>query len=378
MSEKLLIGMLPGTSRDGVDAVLVSFKGDAMDMLHASCTPYPVAIRQTLDQLMESFQPPDENLASLLDNTLGRFYARLAQNLVREAGMEMPDIFAIGSHGQNVWHQPSGDNPYFVQLGNGPLMAKNTGITVVNNFPAADIKAGGQGAPLAPLLHRHLFQSENENRAILNIGGIANLTLLPTKGDVLGFDCGPGNCLMDAWSKRHLQRDYDHDGNWARKGTVDDSLLQRLLKEPYFGLSPPKSTGLELFNLNWLEKNLTGKSLKPSDIQATLAELTARSVAESLERQMKADRLLVCGGGAHNRLLMRRLAANLPGMIVEPTTRFGAKVDWVEGLLFAWLAKQRLAGNLQDTRQITGARQAVLLGEIHHPPNRGKSHVTAS
>lgn len=378
MSEQLLIGMLSGTSRDGVDAVLVNLNGDAMDMLHASCTPYPVAIKQTLDQLLETGQSPNEKLASLLDDNLGRFYARLAQNLVNEAGMEMCDISAIGSHGQNVWHQPSGDNPRSVQLGNGPLIARNTGTTVVNNFRAADVQAGGQGAPLAPLLHRHLFHSDIENRAILNIGGIANLTLLPTNGKVLGFDCGPGNCLMDAWSKRHLQQGYDKDGNWARKGEVHSSLLKRLLKEPYFDLLPPKSTGLELFNLNWLEKSLLGSSVRPVDVQATLAELTAKSVAANLESPVNADRLLVCGGGVHNRFLMRRLAANLPDVIVEPTTRFGAAPDWIEGLLFAWLAKQRLAGNVQDTRHITGARQAVLLGEIHHPPEKGSTRVTAS
>ena len=370
MNEQLLMGMLSGTSRDGVDAVLINFNGDAMDILHASCTPYPVAIKQTLDQLLETGQPPDANLTGLLDDNLGRFFARVAQNLAREAGMEMHDIFAIGSHGQNVWHQPRGDHPRTVQLGNGPLMARNTGTTVVNNFRAADIQAGGQGAPLAPLLHQHLFHSEIENRAVLNLGGIANLTLLPAHGEILGFDCGPGNCLMDAWTKRHLQQDYDRNGNWASKGKVDFALLNHWLQEPYFGLSPPKSTGLELFNMSWLDSRLldTNGKTEPVDVQATLAELTASSVAASLQGVMNADRLLVCGGGAHNQLLMRRLAANLPDVVVETTTRFGAIPDWVEGMLFAWLAKQRLAGIPMDTRHITGARQAVLLGDIFYPP----------
>ncbi len=373
MTEQLLMGMLSGTSRDGVDAVLINFNGDAMDILHASCTPYPVAIKQTLDQLLETGQPPDTELTGLLDDNLGRFFARVAQNLAREAGMEMRDISAIGSHGQNVWHQPHGDHPRTVQLGNGPLMARNTGAIVVNNFRAADVQAGGQGAPLAPLLHRHLFHSEVENRAVLNIGGIANLTLLPAYGRILGFDCGPGNCLMDAWTRRHLHQDFDRDGSWARKGKVDSALLNRLLQDPCFGLSPPKSTGLELFNMSWLDHHLSEMDhpTEPADVQATLAELTAKSIAASLEGLMNADRLLVCGGGAHNRWLMRRLAASLPDVVVETTTRFGADPNWVEGTLFGWLAKQRLAGNPMDTRHITGATQAVLLGDIHYPPAKG-------
>lgn len=371
MSEQLLVGMLSGTSRDGVDAVLINFNGDAMDILHASCTPYPVAIKQTLNQLQETGLPPNEKLVGLLDDNLGRFFARVAQNLVRESGMEMRDISAIGSHGQSVWHQAHGDNPCTLELGNGVLMAKNTGTTVVNNFRAADVQAGGQGAPLAPLLHRHLFHSDVENRAILNIGVIANLTLLPANGQVLGYDCGPGNCLMDAWSKRHLHQDYDKDGKWARKGEVNSALLECLLKESYFSYSLPKSTRPELFNMGWLDNSLSDRPTEPVDVQATLAELTARSVAAKLESMMDANRLLVCGGGAHNQFLMRRLAANLPGVTVETTARYGAGPDWVEGLLFAWLAKQRLAGNPMDTRYITGARQAVLLGEIHLPSDFG-------
>jgi len=367
MNDVLIIGMLSGTSRDGVDAVLVNFRDNSMDILHATCTPYPTAIKQTLDQLLETGRPPTEKLAVLLDETLGRFFARVAQNLVRETGMEMRDIQAIGSHGQNVWHQPRGDNPFTMQLGKGELMARNTGTIVVSDFRSADIRAGGEGAPLAPLLHRHLFHSSTENRAVLNIGGIANLTMLPTSDDTVGFDCGPGNCLLDAWTRRHLHKGYDHNGLWASKGQVDPGLLKRLLDDSYFSLTPPKSTGLEYFNMNWLEASLVESNLAAGIVQTTLVELTALSIANSLPESPAIDRLLVCGGGAKNAFLMRRIAAALPDVIVEPTTRHGADPEWVEGLLFAWLARERLNGRKQNTPPLTGAAHPVLLGNIHEP-----------
>ncbi len=367
MRDELIIGMLSGTSRDGVNAVLVNFNHGSMDLLHALSTPYPPAIKLTLEQLLETGKPPSEAVANLLDDNLGRFFARIAQNLVREAGMEMRDIRAIGSHGQNVWLQPQGENPVSIQLGKGELIAKNTGTTVVNNFRNSDIQSGGQGAPLAPLLHQQLFRSANEDRAVLNIGAIANLTVLPVSGKITGFDCGPGNCLMDAWTRLNLHKDYDDKGNWARKGDLDSSLLGRLLGDPYFHLPAPKSTGLEHFNMNWLNKALADKDPKPVDVQATLAELTALSVANSLADFTLPRRLLVCGGGAHNAYLMRRIAAALPETVVESTTRYGAEPDWVEGLLFAWLARERLNKSAQDTRLITGANRPVLLGDIYKP-----------
>ena len=365
------IGMLSGTSRDGVDTVLVNFSRGSMSILHATCVPYPPAIRQKLDQLLETGKRPGSDETSLLDENLGRFFARTAQNLVREAGMEMRDIRAIGSHGQNVWHEPWGENPVSMQLGRPDLIAKNTNTTAVGNFRSADVLAGGQGAPLAPLLHQEIFHNENEDRAVLNIGGIANLTILPAKGGISGYDCGPGNCLMDAWTRRHLQKDYDDNGRWASKGQVNPGLLERMLSDPYFGKPPPKSTGLEHFNISWLDvilnDMLADSSLEEVNIQTTLAELTALSVANSLRDSFEPARLLVCGGGVHNSFLMRRLAAALPDVIVESTARYGADPDWVEGLLFAWLARERLAGRTQNTLPITGASRPVLLGDVHEP-----------
>lgn len=367
MSDELIIGMLSGTSRDGVDAVLVNFSHDSMDLLHAVCTPYPPAIKLTLDQLLATGKPPTRDVADLLDENLGRFFARVAQNLVREAGMEMRDISAIGSHGQNVWHEPSGESPMSLQSGRGDLIAKNTATTVVANFRNADVMAGGQGAPLAPLLHQNLFRSETEDRAILNIGGIANLTVLPSQGAVTGFDCGPGNCLMDAWTNRHLQKSYDDNGRWAAKGDIDPDLLSRMLADPYFKQRPPKSTGVEYFNITWLTDLLGDRKPAERDVQATLAELSAQSIARSLENAGLPRRLLVCGGGVHNAFLMRRIAASLPDVVVEPTSRHGADPNWVEGLLFAWLARERLNEKVQDTPPITGANQPILLGDIYEP-----------
>ena len=367
MSDELFIGMLSGTSRDGVDAVLVNFSNDSMDILHALCTPYPPAIKLTLDQLLETSAPPTQKVADLLDENLAFFFARVAQNLVRETGLEMRDIRAIGSHGQNVWHRPRGENPVSIQFGRGDLIARNTSTTVVNNFRSADVKAGGQGAPLAPLLHRCLFHNETENRAVLNIGGIANLTILPAEGPVTGFDCGPGNCLMDDWVRRHLQKNYDDNGRWAAKGQMDTGLLSRMLADPYFSVIPPKSTGLEYFSMGWLDKMMGQTPTTAVNVQTTLAELCAQNIADSLAIAGLPDRLLVCGGGIHNAFLMHRITAALPDVAVESTARHGRDPDWIEGMLFAWLARERLLGHVQYTLPITGANKPVLLGDIHEP-----------
>ena len=369
MSDEFIVGMLSGTSRDGVDAVLVNFNQDKMDIMHASCVSYPRAIKSTLDRLIETGQPPTEDIANLLDENLGRFFARIAQDLVREAGMEMRDIRAIGSHGQTVWHDPECSPGISIQLGKPELIARGTGTTVVADFRKADMEAGGQGAPLAPLLHQQLFYSETEDRAVLNLGGIANLTLLPAGGGVSGFDSGPGNCLMDNWTRRHLHKDYDNSGRWASKGILSTGLLRDMLEDPYFSQDAPKSTGLEYFNMEWLDKHLAKSDIPAEDVQSTLAELTALSVGHCLKDQ-PVSRLLVCGGGIHNAFLIRRIAAALPDVIVESTTRFGADPDWVEGLLFAWLTRERLNGNTMDTPPITGARHPVFTGSIFAPPQK--------
>jgi anhydro-N-acetylmuramic acid kinase len=291
----------------------------------------------------------------------------VAQDLVREAGMEMRDIRAIGSHGQSVWHEPWGENPVTLQLGKGDLIASNTGTTVLVDFRSADVKAGGQGTPLAPLLHQRLFYCETEDRAILNLGGIASLTILPSNGGVTGFDCGPGLCLLDAWTKRHLQKDHDSNGDWAAKGQISSNMVNRMLQDPYFEEAPPRNTQLEYFDMSWLESFVAGSGLNEVDVQASLVELTTLSVARRLHDSGLPKRLLICGGGVQNTFLIDRIAAALPGVIVDSTTRYGADPEWLEGLLFAWLAQERLHGKVQHTPPITGASHPVLLGEIFEP-----------
>jgi anhydro-N-acetylmuramic acid kinase len=369
------IGLISGTSRDGVDAALVLFEDEKPRLLHALCLPYGEPLESDLKHLLETGHEAAMAVGGMLDERIGRHFARAARTLADEAGIEMRDIEAIGSHGQTVWHDPEGDPPCSIQLGSPQVLLRSTGVPVVSHFRQADIESGGQGAPLAPLLHRHLFFDETESRAILNLGGIANLTFLHRDGSVSGHDCGPANCLLDLWTMTQQARPFDAGGEWAASGKPVPGLLQDMLADPYFSRPPPKSTGLEYFNRAWLEPFLARHCADPADVQCTLAELTARSVAQALEQGTRAvERLLVCGGGVHNTDLLARLARLLPDTRVQSTRHHGMHPDWVEAVLFAWLARERLAGRLQHTRPITGAEKAVLLGELHRPaaPGTGK------
>jgi anhydro-N-acetylmuramic acid kinase len=367
--EGYFIGLISGTSQDGVDAALVLFEDDRPRLLHALCLPYQEPLKSELSALLASGKEPAEATGGMLDEFIGRHFARAARRVADEAGIEMRDVKAIGSHGQTVWHDPDGDPPRSIQLGSVGVLLRSTHTVVVSHFRQADLDAGGQGAPLAPLLHQALFSSRSESRAILNLGGIANLTFLEPGGRVTGFDCGPANCLLDLWARMQLGQEFDDSGAWASGGEALPGLLTDMLADPYFGRPAPKSTGLEYFNRAWLERHLERHpGASPVDVQSTLAELTARSVAQCVNQaRQPVERLLVCGGGAHNIDLLSRLARCLPETRVETTQRHGIHPDWVEALLFAWLARERLAGRPQDTRRITGARESVLLGEIHQP-----------
>ncbi|MFT5139094.1 MAG: anhydro-N-acetylmuramic acid kinase [Lysobacterales bacterium] len=365
MSATAYIGLISGTSRDGVDAALVNIEGGRPELLHAFCNPYPGAIRNELDRLLSSGERPAAGIAAGLDEQLGRFFALTANELIQQAGIEKHDIKAVGSHGQTVWHQPDARRPVSVQLGSGSIISRSTGITTVTDFRKADIRAGGQGAPLAPLLHRHLFHTHKEHRVILNIGGIANLTFLDTNGGVSGFDCGPGNCLMDSWIQQNNGDLYDSNGTWAASGKIHEGLLEKLLDDPFFAQQAPKSTGLEYFNMRWLQSNLADLNIEAADIQCSLAELTARTVATDILASDDVARVLVCGGGVHNAYLMYCLRKLLLDIPIESTINHGFDPDWVEAILFAWLAKERLDENPQATQAITGARGPVLLGKIY-------------
>ena len=369
--QELFLGMLSGTSRDGVDTVLVRFEPDQPQLLASLCVAYPANLAEMLRRTIHRRRRPDQAELDLMDKDLAEFFALAAWALLDRAGVTASDVTAIGSHGQTVWHQPVKPKPESIQLGDPRRIANLTGIRTVGHFRRADLAAGGQGAPLAPLMHAALLKPANGVRAVLNLGGIANISLLNATGTVVGYDIGPGNCLLDAWISRHKGCSYDEDGQWAAGGEVDTGLLELLHSDPYFNLRPPKSTGVEHFNLHWLQQRLDER--KPHtraasyrDIQATLSELTAQSIAMAVNKTAM-DELLICGGGVHNLNLLKRIRRLLPGKRVETTASCGIDPDWMEGILFAWLARERLAGHMQDTRCITGAREPILLGEVFEP-----------
>jgi anhydro-N-acetylmuramic acid kinase len=359
------IGLMSGTSMDGIDAALVVIGDPGVELVATLNHPYPETLRHAVRKA--ALTPVDEPIANLgaLDRQVGEAFRDAASLLLQASGVDRADVRGIGSHGQTVRHQPDATHPYTLQIGNADLIAKGTNITTVADFRSADMAVGGQGAPLVPPFHAWLF-GEEEPRVILNIGGIANMTVLG--GDeVTGFDTGPGNTLLDAWIRKHRKRPFDDGGAWAASGNVDETLLERLLAYEYFRLAPPKSTGVEEFNLAWLAR-FGVDALAPADVQATLAELTARSVALHIDRHASgASEVLVCGGGTHNNDLLRRLARNLPEAGIDSTLRAGLHPDWVEAAAFAWLAMRTLDGRTGNLPSVTGARRKVVLGTIHCP-----------
>ena len=360
------IGLMSGTSMDGIDAALVSFTDHGVELLATHSHPYPDTLHHALGKAVMT--PPDEPIPNLgaLDRQVGEQFRDAANELLRIADLDASMVRATGSHGQTVRHQPDGQHPYTLQIGNPDIIAQGTGITTVGDFRTADMAAGGQGAPLVPPFHEWLFGGVDTTRVILNIGGIANITILGD-GEVRGFDTGPGNTLLDAWIRHHRKLPVDRNGEWARSGRHIDALLDRLLKYAYFGMEPPKSTGVEEFNLAWLLQFDVDRH-DPVDVQATLAELTARSIADHVGRHARdAAELFVCGGGVHNRDLLDRLRRNLPGTKVASTADAGLDPDWVEAVAFAWLAMRTMNGETGNLPSVTGASRKVVLGEIHSP-----------
>jgi len=304
-----------------------------------------------------------------LDQALADAFAQASLMIVKKSGLSRAEITAIGCHGQTMIHQPNASPSMSLQLGDGDRIAERTGLLTVGQFRQADLAAGGQGAPLAPLLHVALFAHPTKRRAILNLGGIANLTLLRPNEPVVGFDTGPANVFLDLWCREHSHQSFDANGQWANSGHVHPPLLEHFLEDPYFALPSPKSTGIEYFGQGWLNEKLKGfESLTPEDVQATLSELTAASVAQAIESFGSVDQVIVCGGGAHNADLMARLQRRLPISEVSTSYQWGVDSDYLEAMLFAWLAHERLAGRPLDTRSITGAEKPVLLGTLYHPP----------
>lgn len=363
MAGELFIGLMSGTSLDGVDAALVRFNHHNPEVLYTHFVAYPSALRSALLAL----QHPTENeleTTALLANKLSQLYAQTVRELLHAAQISKDAITAIGCHGQTIRHRP--ELGFTIQIGNAALLAELTGISVVSDFRSRDIAAGGQGAPLVPAFHQAMFASKNQNRAIVNIGGIANITHLPTSGKLLGFDSGPGNMLLDAWVKHHLDLDYDANGEWARSGQLIPELLDKMLAEPYFAMSPPKSTGRDLFNTHWLEAKLNQGIYAPQDIARTLLALTAKSISQAIIKFCaNTTQIYLCGGGAKNTLLREELSAYLPGIAIFNTDEIGIGIDWAEAVAFAWLAKQCIHGEAINLTAVTGASEPRILGAIY-------------
>ena len=359
---ELYIGLMSGTSLDGVDAVLVDFSQAPGRLVASHFAPYPEAVRAEALALNASGADELER-AALLANRLAELYAAAVKELLAGARIDKDRIAAIGCHGQTVRHRP--DRGYTVQLVNGALLAERSGIRVVCDFRSRDVAAGGQGAPLVPAYHAASFASPAAHRVIVNVGGIANLTDLRPGAPVRGFDTGPGNVLLDLWAQKHLGQPLDRDGAWAATGTVIDELLRAMLGDPFFAAPPPKSTGRDQFNESWLSR-LRPERFASQDVQATLVALTSQSIADAVKRFCDGTReVLVCGGGASNSHLMRDLARRLPGARVATSAAAGVDPDWVEAMAFAWLARETLAGRTSSLPEVTGAAGPRILGAIY-------------
>lgn len=367
---ELFVGLMSGTSLDGVDGVLADFSTPSLRVRAHASAPLPTALRQ---ELMALNTPGSNELhrAALAANALVRVYAQVVTRLLEQSGVSRAEISAIGAHGQTVRHQPRAfdGTGYTLQLNNPALLAELTGIDVIADFRSRDVAAGGQGAPLVPAFHQSVFARAGETVAILNLGGMSNLTVLGPKlaDDVLGFDCGPGNALLDGWCQQHLGAAFDTDGAWAATGRVDADLLATLLREPYFDQPAPKSTGRDLFNAAWLAGKLEKLTpLAPADVQATLTELTAEVCATSVERYgFGSKTLIVCGGGAYNGHLMQRLQALLPSLRISSSQAHGLAPLQVEAAAFAWLARKTVLRETSSLRAVTGAQGARVLGAIY-------------
>jgi len=358
------VGIMSGTSLDGIDAVLTDFNSQPPSLLNTFYQPYDKNLRRQILDLHQSGNN-ELHLAAMLSNKLAHCYAKTVISLLNKHKIKSQSVTAIGCHGQTVRHYPQSETGYSIQLGNASLLAELTGITVVADFRSRDIAAGGQGAPLVPAFHQLLFQDPEINRVIVNIGGISNITSLASNTKVVGFDCGPGNLLMDSWCQRHLGTTYDENGTWAESGKTIPELLEKFMSLKFFSIPPPKSTGREMFNLSWLENYLSGNE-KPEDVQATLLQLTSTAITDAILTWFPdTTEIYLCGGGARNLALTSKIQISLPGKKVAPTDELGTNADWLEAFAFAWLAKQAIQGVPSSLPSVTGAKGERILGAIY-------------
>lgn len=360
----IYIGLMSGTSMDGVDAVLAEF-GDQTRVIASHSACYPTDLSQKLRQAA-SGQALNASDWLTIDSEVAQHFAASVEELLGKAGICENQVRAIGFHGQTVWHQPDGNHPNTWQIGNPNIVAAITGITTVADIRRMDMAYGGQGAPLVPAFHASVLSSPSEKRVVLNLGGIANITSLAPLKAVYGYDTGPANCLLDAHSRLALNKAFDEAGQWASSGHVSEPLLNAMLADPYFKRSHPKSTGPEYFSWKWVEQHLTQHSCEDADLQATLSELSAHSIAMAINMH-GANRVIACGGGVHNTDLMKRIQSALPNTAIETSAEHGIDPQLVEALAFAWLAKQRLEEQPGNLPSVTGASKACALGAVYLP-----------
>jgi anhydro-N-acetylmuramic acid kinase len=365
----LYIGVMSGTSLDGIDVSVVDFAQDSMRLVAAETYPFDETLRHDLLKLINTGRAHLHQLGQI-DMALGHAYSEAIQQLLTETRINGDDINAIGCHGQTIYHAPDAAYPFSMQIGNAHVVAALTGIDTIADFRQRDMVLGGQGAPLVPAFHQALFHDDKHNRVIANIGGISNITILPADKTltVSGFDTGPGNVLLDQWYQQHHNDIYDDNGQWARDGEVNEALLSLLMADPFLSQTAPKSTGREHFNLNWLTEKLAefDTPIKAKAVQKTLLQMTANSLSQAVQQYAAdTDEVYVCGGGAHNAVLMQALADALPTMTVDTTAVLGLAPDWVEACAFAWLAKQTMEHKPGNLPAVTGASKASILGALY-------------
>jgi anhydro-N-acetylmuramic acid kinase len=367
MASSLYIGLISGTSMDAIDCALVELEGRQPRQIDFITQEISEELRQKLLNLCED-HPGQIPLLGETDVEFARILALAVDHMLEKHGLKATEIAAIGSHGQTIRHQPDGNAPFTLQIGDPNTLAELTGITTVADFRRRDMAAGGQGAPIVPAFHREIFASAESNRVVLNIGGMSNITVLKKSGEITGYDTGPGNVLMDIWVGKHQGHFYDRDGAWAKSGTVYQPLLENMLKEPYFLRPAPKSTGRELFNLPWLQQHLanTDTTINPADIQATLLALTVQSIGTAIRKELDKGEVIVCGGGANNAYLMASLGDVLPTFKVMRSSALGVLEDSVEAVAFAWLARQALHQTPVNFTAITGSSHPVIAGGVYY------------
>ncbi len=365
--KELYIGVMSGTSMDGVDTALVSIEDDSITLLAHDEFPMPDDLKARLLEVCIG-QKTDLITIGELDHQLGHLFADAVLQLLDKSVTPASSVSAIGNHGQTVFHQPTGDSPFTMQLGDANIIAAKTQIQTVADFRRKDMALGGQGAPLVPAFHHTIFHPQDSSVVVLNIGGISNISVLRPNHPTLGYDTGPGNMLMDAWVDKHIGEKFDRDAQFALKGQLNQALLEQLLSESYLSQLPPKSTGRELFNLPWLEQQLTEfKYLAAEDVQRTLCEYTALTIANEVGTYRLGNQpaLYVCGGGTRNPLLMKRLAELLPSWEVDSTTSKGVDADYMEAMAFAWLAQRHVHQLPSNLPEVTGASRAASLGVLY-------------